>query len=74
MTMSSRDRLAEVLERIADRLDAIDVSIHGPEGIRKTLNDLTVKVTLVVADHDGELQRLSHEVRELQRGASNGAA
>ena len=72
--MSSRDRLAEVLDRIADRLDALDASISGEHGLRKEVADLTVKVTIVTADHDGELQRLSSDVRALQRAAGNGAA
>ena len=65
----TRARIADALERIADRLDTIDASVTAH---RTALQDLTIRVKLVGADHDGELQDHARRLRLLETMRSNG--
>jgi hypothetical protein len=67
--VSSRARLANVLERIADRLDAIDLQLndrnHGLAAMR-------TKFGMVTDDHDQALEDHGRRLRVLE-GGSNGS-
>ena len=81
--MSAIDRIASVLDRIADRLDDIDrrQEAHDRGAAQRdeiitaqqaTIHDLTVRVRLVTADHDGELAELGARVGVVERRLANG--
>jgi hypothetical protein len=71
MSASSRSRLGVVLQRIADRLDAIDK--RETEWVRE-IHDLQMRVLFVTEDHEGQIEKLSASVRKLEQGRENGAS
>jgi hypothetical protein len=68
--MSQRDRLADVLELIADELGTIRAAIEDP---RNGLAAIRTKVDMVTDDHDEALARVERRLRLLE-GPPNGHA
>jgi len=67
--MSSRARLANVLERIADRLDALDAKLSHPD---HGLAAMRLKLGMVTDDHDAALEDHGRRLRALE-GGGNGS-
>lgn len=64
--MTSKELLANALERIADRLDTLDA-------MREDVHAIRLKLDMVTDDHDEALKRLNARLRALE-APSNGKA
>jgi len=81
--VSSIDRVAAVLDRIADRLDDLDRRQEAQDRAagqrdevitaqQATIHDLVIRSRLVTADHDGELGELARRMLDVERRQANG--
>ena len=83
VAVSAIDRIAAVLDRIADRLDDLDRRQEAQDRAagqrdevitaqQATIHDLVIRSRLVTADHDGELGELARRMLDVERRQANG--